>query len=41
VEGLSVTVIANVSGNFPGSPADLTYAFVLDDAGLIRELEIH
>jgi len=32
-------VIARVAGNFPGSPADLTYRFDLAD-GLIRTLEI-
>ena len=36
-----LTVVARVAGNFPGSPADLTYNFVLDEAGLIRNLEIH
>lgn len=36
----TLKVTARVSGNFPGSPADLTYAFLLDDAGLIRRLEI-
>ena len=36
-----VTVIARVAGNFPGSPADLTYDFVLDRAGLIQRLDIH
>ena len=36
-----LTVVARVAGNFPGSPADLTYAFVLDETGLIRTLEIH
>ena len=36
-----LTVTASVSGNFPGSPADLTYDFVLDNSGLIRRLEIH
>ena len=36
-----LTVVARVAGNFPGSPADLTYHFVLDEAGLIRTLEIH
>lgn len=40
-EGDVLTVTASVSGNFPGSPADLTYDFVLDGAGLIRRLEIH
>ena len=40
-EGAAVAVIARVSGNFPGSPADLTYAFLLNDSGLIRRLAIH
>ena len=35
------TVTARVTGNFPGSPADLTYDFVLDGSGLIRRLAIH
>ena len=35
------TVIARVSGNFPGSPVDLTFDFKLDQAGLIHRLEIH
>jgi hypothetical protein len=37
----TVTVIAKVTGNFPGSPADLTYDFVLDASGLIHRLAIH
>ena len=36
-----LTVVARVAGNFPGSPANLTYDFVLDRAGLIQRLEIH
>jgi hypothetical protein len=40
-EGPSVTVIAKVTGNFPGSPVELTYDFKLDEAGLIHRLEIH
>ena len=39
-DGKTLKVTARVSGNFPGSPANLTYAFLLDDAGLIRQLEI-
>lgn len=39
--GDTLTVIARVSGSFPGSPADLTYEFVVDDSGLIRRLAIH
>ena len=34
-----LTVIANVVGNFPGSPLQLSYAFTLED-GRIRSLEI-
>jgi SnoaL-like domain len=34
-------VIARVAGNFPGSPANLTYAFGLSSDGLIRTLDIH
>jgi hypothetical protein len=37
----ALTVTAGVTGNFPGSPADLTYDFVLDSSGLIRRLAIH
>ena len=37
----TLTVTARVAGNFPGSPADLTYDFVLDGSGLIRRLAIH
>jgi hypothetical protein len=33
-------VVAKVEGNFPGSPVDLTYDFVLDAYGLIHALEI-
>ena len=39
-KGDVLSVTARVAGNFPGSPADLTYDFVLDKAGLIRRLEI-
>lgn len=35
-----LTVVAEVAGNFPGSPANLTYRFAVDGEGLIRELEI-
>ena len=41
IQGDAVTVVARVEGNFPGSPADLTYDFVLDGDGLIRRLQIH
>ena len=40
-DGDVLTVVARVAGNFPGSPADLAYSLVLDEAGLIRTLEIH
>lgn len=40
-QGGALTVTARVTGNFPGSPADLTYDFVLDGSGLIRRLAIH
>ena len=39
--GDGLTVVARVSGNFPGSPANLTYDFVLDGSGLIHRLAIH
>ena len=34
-------VIAEVAGNFPGSPANLTYTFSVSPAGLIRTLDIN
>lgn len=34
-------VVARVAGNFPGSPANLTYAFSVSEDGLIRTLDIH
>lgn len=40
-QGSTFTVTARVTGNFPGSPADLTYDFVVDASGLIRHLAIH
>jgi hypothetical protein len=40
-QGGTLTVTARVTGNFPGSPADLTYDFVLGGSGLIRRLAIH
>jgi hypothetical protein len=40
-QGDAVTVVAKVSGNFPGSPANLNFDFVLDPAGLIQRLEVH
>jgi hypothetical protein len=33
-------ITARVAGNFPGSPANLTYNFGLSSEGLIRTLEI-
>ena len=33
-------VVARVSGNFPGSPVDLTFRFGFNDNGLINALEI-
>ena len=36
----ALAVTARVSGNFPGSPADLTYRFALGPSGEIRRLEI-
>jgi len=36
-----VRVLGRVAGQFPGSPIELTYEFVLDDEGLIRSLKIH
>ena len=35
-----IVITARVSGNFPGSPANLTYSFALAPDGLIRMLEI-
>ena len=40
-QGSTLTVKARVTGNFSGSPADLTYDFVIDGSGLIRRLAIH
>jgi hypothetical protein len=37
----TLTVVARVTGSFRGSPANLTYDFVVDDSGLIRRLAIH
>jgi len=37
----STIVIARVAGNFPGSPADLTYGFGISADGLIHTLEIY
>ena len=34
-------VLAQVSGNFPGSPAKLSYTFGVSLDGLIRTLDIH
>lgn len=38
-KGLQEIVVAEVSGNFPGSPIQLNYAFVLN-GGKIQSLEI-
>jgi hypothetical protein len=40
-EGGTTTIIGRVTGNFPGSPANLTYGFGLSEEGLIRSLDIH
>jgi len=37
----ATTVVAKVTGNFPGSPAELSYDFGLASDGLIRTLAIH
>jgi hypothetical protein len=41
VEADRSVVVAKVSGNFPGSPANLTYRFGISADGLIRTLEVH
>jgi SnoaL-like domain len=38
-DGKGISVLANVSGNFPNSPAELRFRFVLDE-DKITELEI-
>lgn len=38
-EGSGISVLASVSGNFPGSPAELRFRFVLEQ-DKISELEI-
>lgn len=38
-QGGRIVVTARLTGNFPGSPAELRYTFTLD-AGLITRLEI-
>lgn len=40
-EGDALATTVEVSGNFPGSPVNLTYDFLLDGSELIRRLEIH
>jgi hypothetical protein len=40
-DGDTTTIVARVAGNFPGSPADLSYAFDLRDDGLIQTLRIN
>ena len=37
----TTSVLATVTGNFPGSPADLTYDFGFAPDGLIQTLAIH
>jgi ketosteroid isomerase-like protein len=39
-QGLT-SVVARVTGDFPGSPIDLTHSFGLSSDGLIRTLKIH
>ncbi len=39
-EGEHTIVVARVSGNFPGSPANLTYRFGFNDRQLIQSLKI-
>lgn len=39
-EGDATTIVARAAGNFPGSPAELTYAFGLRADGLIETLRI-
>ena len=39
-EGGAAIVVAHVAGNFPGSPAKLTYRFGLSADGLIQTLAI-
>ena len=40
-EGETTTVVARVAGNFPSSPAELSYAFGLREDGLIQTLRIN
>jgi hypothetical protein len=39
--GHALATIVEVDGNFPGSPANLTYDILLDESELIQRLEIH
>ena len=39
-DGKALTVVARVTGNFPGSPANLTYKFDLGADDLIRGLDV-
>jgi hypothetical protein len=39
-DGETVLLTARLTGNFPGSPVELTYAFVLRDQRIVS-LEIH
>lgn len=38
--GEEVVAVAEVAGDFPGSPIDLRFIFAYDDAGLVRGLKI-
>jgi len=40
-EGETLTIVGRVTGDFPGSPANLTYEFGLGQDGLIKTLNIH
>ena len=38
--GIALTVTAEVSGSFEGSPAEITYLFDLDGNGLIKTMRV-
>src|SRR4030095_15146851 len=40
-EGGTLTIVGRVTGNFPGSPANLTYECGLGEGGLVQTLNIH
>jgi len=40
-DGDITTIVARVAGNFPGSPANLSYAFGFREDGLIQTLRIN